>query len=208
MIKNSLKKYYYYYQTKEEYYERKLFPKDIQYFNELSGQNNNLIRAKIKIEFRNAAWGCKDSVIKKILGKPRYILEKRHGNIIYSVLFHKEKISKYKVNIQTHFIDNVFFYACCTFSLLTKQEIHDFKNIIIEKYMAAKPKNENSGIDRHVLTDSNNNKIIIKDDVYFRICYLSGNKDLLRIIHKINKEETDSHNEHDKIKYDKLYNQL
>lgn len=77
---------------------------------------------------------------------------------------YKEKIYGHRVIVLGHFINYKFFYACNAYSRSWDEGIV-LKTVILEKYTAL-----DGGLargERIALPDTNNNKMIITDAIYF-----------------------------------------
>lgn len=156
---------------KDDYYRDRLLLPDENLSNQLFEPNVKTISTTTQIDYEKNIFGCSEFSLIKNLGSPDYILNLDNEKYNYSVLFHKEKFEKHRILRQTHFIDNVFFYACDTYQALSKEDERVIIFGILQKYSCLSDYTENSFI---TLCDLVNNKIVIRKDVYLRVHYLKG----------------------------------
>ena len=108
---------------------------------------------------------------------PVFILDNDGEIKGHKVFFYRESIDYYRFLIQYHFIDGDFFFATNKISSVTilsdvdKQKIIDRIN---NKYLDQKS-GDNKSLTIKII-DPNNSIIFTRDDVYFHINYLAGNK--------------------------------
>lgn len=95
----------------------------------------------------------------------------------HKVYFYRESIDYYRFLIQYHFVNDNFFFATNKISSVTALSDGDKQKIIDRintKYLDQKP-GDNKSLTIKII-DPNNSIIFTRDDVYFHINYLAGNK--------------------------------
>lgn len=169
----------YNYRAKEEYYQDRLFPQMPSVLLSLFKDSENIIPTDIEIKYEENNWLIPEVALCRNFGEPVYILNLDFFPYTYNILFSKYAINGSKILRQTHFIDNQFFYACDTFKNLDVPNKYKLKKNFLEKYQCSKG---HPGDNRLVLKDELNNGLSIMEDVYMRVCYLSGDRQISKIL--------------------------
>ncbi len=154
---------------KEEYYRNRLLLPNGDLMTHLFKANVKTDYTTTRIDYKKNIFGCSEISMIKNLGEPSYILNLDNEKRSYFVFFHQEKFEKYRILRQTHFIDNMFFYACDTYKALGNKDEHEIICRILQEYGCQNDYTENDFI---TLCDVLNNKIVIQKDVYLRAHYL------------------------------------
>lgn len=162
--------------SRKEYYERALFPQNTHAF---LGYETGFSATSL-IQYKDMNWGMPESKIMELCGAPRYSVTVTIAGYMYKVIFYRELTEGKNYLVQLHFINDSFFYSCNTLRAeknFTQRDI--IKTGIITTYSGTKINTAKNPI---VLSDADNNRIIITDSVYFHLGYLSGGKDLSGIL--------------------------
>lgn len=164
-----MKKYDDYSVDRKEYYERVISPKSVSFFNDLFLSQKRVLPVDIPVIFRELHFGSGMETVKRIMGEPRYMVEK-YG-ISSHVLFYKEVISNHKIITQLHFLNHEFFYACYSFREKSAGETMAIRKMLFEKYSRM---NGDTAEKYDHMVDKAGNIISVHDNVNFHIVYLWG----------------------------------
>lgn len=168
----------YYYTDKEEYYERLIFPRNIYSVIDVC-KADNCHTSNNDIQFKNIPFGASKDEVIQFLGNPRFSTILTNPN--FEILFFKEMIGVYKVITQVHFFKNEFFLSSYTFRSLNTCDVKRIKSVFLEKYHAGSLLET----DLVMFSDKNENKIFFSNEIFTRICYLSGNSKIIEDIKSI-----------------------
>lgn len=123
------------------------------------------------------------SQTKKIYGEPIYIIENHVINEM-SILFYRLKFANERVKCEFHFYKNELFYIKYIFSYISDKQKKSIINVLEGKYLEGKKFNYKMNI----ISDNNNNKLLITEDSHFNIDYLSLNSDFFYSIEDLKKQ--------------------
>jgi len=143
------------------------------YFNLLkrTKENNKEFTSKKVYDTNNLKFGITNKEARKITKNREEFIKKE---LVYStVLIQKTIIGDYHAKLALHFHKNSLFLFNYTFSNLDKKDKKIIKNILKEKYLNNNDLSFDFSSDN--IVDDVDNYIIIEDDVYFTIHYISPN---------------------------------
>ncbi|MEO9571936.1 MAG: hypothetical protein ABJH82_07020 [Polaribacter sp.] len=152
---------------------------------------NNL---KFGITYREAKKkiAYKDSVVKKDL-------------VNSLVLIKKTTVGDYPTKLVLHFYKNSLFLFNYTFSNLDKNDKNSIKKILKEKYLN---KNTQFDFSSQTILDHAGNYIVIEDDVYFTINYLSSKHQFFKLLNEEEIELNKKVKQNSELKKIELRNKL
>lgn len=167
------------YADREDYYQNRLYPQSPFVISELFENYEKAVLTPVEIHYEQIKWHRSEISLIKNLGEPNYIFNQEYGKCQYNVLFNKDNVGGYDILRQTHFIDNIFFYACNTYKTIALGNKQTVKNNILKQYQCVQYNSEANTVK---LIDVNYNKILITEDVYLRVCYMSGDEEIDKLL--------------------------
>lgn len=140
------------------------------------------------ITLNGLEFGCSPQKIATQIGNPDFIIE--DSDLIPLVYLYKETALRNKVISQFHFIDNEYAFASKTFIGFEKGWKSKFKMALYKKYLSDSSLNQNTLctlnnilIEKCIcFKDSLGNKIVIVDDVFLHVLYVSAKVNLTKIL--------------------------
>ncbi|MBI2966272.1 MAG: hypothetical protein HYY40_00460 [Bacteroidetes bacterium] len=171
--------YRHYHTTHQEYYSRFIFPNDPDYFRGLLQRAGECPLTSCEIKFRNLHFGTGKKEITREIGKPRFEIERGSQGFKYHILFYKDNIKNIRFLLQLHLINDEFFFGCNTFKNLEYTKFGLVKSALFQKYTDIV--NTGAGT-QHSLADGRGNLIYFEENVLLRICYITGDKNILKTL--------------------------
>ena len=123
------------------------------------------------IMYSELKWGSSSKEVTSRLGNPRYKVDALNDLQQHQVLFFKREILGHRAIVQCHFLYNQLYFVHIDFVSALSNELGCINELILKKY-ALLP------VDRRVgnfcITDGNQNKLQINNDVTLSLTYISG----------------------------------
>ena len=158
------------------YYSRIYFKRMLQFFKSLNeaAANPVLKQTETAISPLGLKFGITVQQVKKEFGKEKYSYENGNGPHNHRVLFYRRSYSDISLLVQLQFYNNRLFFIGLDVirRLINEDEKAEIINTVIQKYLHQP---FTKGQAYPLISDPNNNLIIINDDINFSICYLPGN---------------------------------
>lgn len=116
--------------------------------------------------------------LKEKFGYPSFILKNGHNIENHKVYFFRDRVGYYKIMLQFHFINNVFFFASTKISVPKGITIDKKRQIVkqaLVKYTSATERKQVKDVDIKIV-DEHNNMLFVFDYVSFYLNYLVDNE--------------------------------
>ena len=176
----------YTYNTKEEYYQNFEYPMSLENFVGLFEKRNEALQSNVEIHFKKIPFGVSHKEIIAKLGKPNLIKKAKFMECNHHIiLFYKKLIAGHKVIIQTHLLEDIFFYGLLT-CIDETIEIDIINKTLVTKYLNGR---ENINCASITIYDKKDNKINLNVGVYITLQYTTGNREILRTLNQLIKDE-------------------
>ena len=187
-----------YEQTRREFYQsRNLLNTPASFQQVFTNHRSQSQESHKEIKFYGLRFNSTTKECKKCLGKPNFIDAKQEIITGINTYFYRLQIKGVKYILQIHFYKDCFFYAQMEIregNLKIKKEI---RNLIYRKYEIE------SLTSFGAIIDSNNNQLLLKEDIVQNITYITGNKQILSEIKKdfMNREESKNSSLNQKLQW-------
>jgi hypothetical protein len=155
----------YYSSSRSEFYKQAVFPaKRETLFTYPEGYTT-----QTDIQVADVDWNSSEEEFLKKWGKPRFTVYLESSKVLRTIHFFRMSESD---NLrQFHFIGTVLYYTCTTILNIKKTDKVLIRNRLVQKYAQTEIP---EAFDPLIFSDGNKNKVILSDNVYFQIGYLSG----------------------------------
>ena len=164
---------------KEIYYKSFIVKNSQEKFGHDFQRNFPLLEIAQEILMMNVKWGSSKKTIIRLLGNPRFA-NKPLAHAPREILFFKQQIAEEKAIIQCHFFKDQFYYSQLDFVTSLSRENKKVQEMVRQKYGIED--NKYSG--DLVLADPCGNKLIIENNVYLQLHYMTGKPALVRKIYE------------------------
>ncbi len=157
------------------YFNRIYFKRIIQFFKLVNDARQNSFAKLTDTEISplGLKFGCSIHDVKKEMGKAKYVYDNENSQNNLKVLFYRRTFTDISLLVQLQFLNNQLYFIGLDVirRLINDGEKSEIINTVIQKYLN---KPFMIGDAYPLIQDSNQNTIIINDDINFSICYLSG----------------------------------
>jgi hypothetical protein len=167
---------------KEIYYKSFIVKNSQEKFGHDFQRNFPLIEIAQDISMMNIQWGSSSKTVTRLLGNPRFAT-KPVGDAAADILFFKQQIAEEKAIIQCHFLKDQFYYSRVDFVTSLSRENKKVQEMVRQKYDLEDKKY----VGNLVIADACGNKLIIEDNVYLQLHYITGKPALVRKIYESGK---------------------
>lgn len=122
-------------------------------------------------------WGATRKTVCRVLGAPRFICKSATDERDVIVFFKQEIVGE-KAIIQCHFLKDQFYYAHIDFIASLSRDNKKVQEMVKHKYLTPQVATDRDLI----VTDPDNNTLILEHNVYLHLDYLTGKPAVIRKI--------------------------
>jgi hypothetical protein len=171
-MRNTLQKSLFPHLKEKEVYYRNLIVKESleSSIETLSRKHPEMIKSFHDITFNNLAWGSSEKEIVRKLGDPRYKFQKVNDLDKHVILFFKIQICGHYAILQCHLFENELYFLHMHVARSLQRDVRFIEEMIHKKYSSEEfnPKANTC------FEDYFQNKLVIEENVYLNIYYMSG----------------------------------
>ena len=164
---------------KEIYYKSFIVKNSQEKFGHDFQRSFPLVEIAQEISMMSIKWGSSKKTVTRLVGNPRYST-KTLADAASEILFFKRQIAEEKAIIQCHFFKDQFFYSHIDFVTSLSRENKKVQEMVRQKYGLEEEKYSGN----IVIADPCGNKLIVEDNVYLRLNYMTGKPALVRKIYE------------------------
>ena len=164
---------------KEIYYKSYIVKNSQEKFNPDFQHRFPLIETSQDVLMMNIKWGSSKKTVTRLLGSPRFA-NKPPGDPAQDILLFKQQIAEEKAIIQCHFIKDQFYYGHIDFVTSLSRENKKVQEMVRQKYGLT----ETGYPGTVAIADAECNKLIIEENVYLQMHYITGKPALVRKINE------------------------
>lgn len=157
------------------YYKRIYFKRVLLFFKAIneSAKNEEAVLTTTEISPLGLKFGCTVNQVKKEMGKPKYSYDNENDTHNHQVFFYRRTFTDTNLLVQLQFYNNQLYFIGLDVirRLIDENEKIEIINSVIQKYLHQP---FIKGEAYPIIKDQAKNSILINDDIYFGICYISG----------------------------------